>query len=210
MRLFIQAEESSALLWFCQILIALSVCTVLVAVFMDFYHFDARANTARQQRSFVATGSMFGFYLIYYLVIMLHIGTWPHLQSLAGIVSGTIMIICGAAMNIIGRLQLGSNWANQIKIYSDHRLVRHGVYALVRHPLYASLMLMMLGGSLTYVNWLSALLTIGIFIPMMNYRARQEETLLLTTFPEYAEYCLKTGRFFPRLDIKGGMPSGKL
>jgi len=43
------------------------------------------------------------------------------------------------------------------------------------------------------------LLTVFGFIPMMYYRAKQEEKLLIQEFPEYPAYMKKTGMFFPRL-----------
>jgi len=70
---------------------------------------------------------------------------------------------------------------------------------VVRHPLYASIMLMLFGGSIAYRNWLSAVLTAFVFIPFMYYRAKQEETLLQEEFTEYEEYKNTTGMFFPKL-----------
>lgn len=109
------------------------------------------------------------------------------------------MIVIGTVINIIGRIQLKSNWANHIKIYKNHSLINRGIYKVVRHPLYASIMLMLFGGSIAYRNWLSAVLTAFVFIPFMYYRAKQEETLLQEEFTEYEEYKNTTGMFFPKL-----------
>ena len=177
--------------------ISLSVVAVLIAIFVDFVRYDSKSEIKKSKRSVVATGSMFAFYVVYYLVIRLWWGSL-YVKDIPVILLGTVMIVAGAVINIVGRVQLKANWANHIKIYDDHTLVQQGVYRVVRHPLYASLMLMFLGGSLAYRNWLSAVLTIGIFIPFMYYRAQQEETLLREEFPEYADYQQQVGMFFPR------------
>jgi protein-S-isoprenylcysteine O-methyltransferase Ste14 len=94
---------------------------------------------------------------------------------------------------------LGKNWANQIKIYSKHTLITKGVYKIVRHPLYASLIWIFYACSVLYLNWLAFLLNTLIFVPMMNYRAKQEEELLEKQFKDYKRYKNKVGRFFPKL-----------
>ena len=43
------------------------------------------------------------------------------------------------------------------------------------------------------------LAALGVFLPAMAYRARQEETALAAEFPAYAEYRRRTGMFFPKL-----------
>jgi len=182
----------------CEAIITLSVFAVFAAITADFINYDKKTDVKKSRRSFVATGSMFGFYAVYYIVLRLGLGSLNLLNTPA-IIAGTAAIAAGAAMNISGRLSLKGNWANHIKIYGDHKLVNRGVYKFIRHPLYASIMLMLSGGSLAYRNWLSAALTAFVFIPFMYYRARQEEALLIAELPGYGEYMRITGMFFPKL-----------
>ncbi len=182
----------------CSSVITLSVISVFVAIAIDFLLYNERSATKCKKKSIVATGSMVGFYLVYYLVIRFHIGTIHH-KSVFLVILGTTMIAIGAVINLLGRLHLGSNWANHIKIYEEHVLITSGAYSIVRHPLYSSIMLMLLGGSLAYRNYLSLLLTALVFIPFMYYRAKQEETLLSQEFENYQEFKSKTGMFFPRI-----------
>lgn len=183
-------------------LISLSVGSVLLAVFIDFIMFDSKQEIKRSKQSIVATGSMLGFFALYYSVIALKLGC-VRSGGLLLVAIGTAMIVTGAVINILGRLQLKGNWANHIKIYHEHILVDEGVYCLVRHPLYASLMLMLFGGSTVYRNWMSAVMTAFIFVPFMYYRAKQEEVLLREEFSEYKDYARNTGMFFPKLRKKG-------
>jgi len=183
-------------------IITLSVTAVFIAIAADFILLDKRKDTKKEKKSIVATGTMVMYYLFYYLIIRSKLGEISIEGRPLGrfiIISGTLFIVLGAILNIWGRLQLKSNWANQIKIYKDHSLITTGSYSLVRHPLYASLMLMLFGGSLVYMNYLSAVLTVMIFIPFMYYRAKQEEALLMQQFEDYSDYKRKTGMFFPKI-----------
>lgn len=174
------------------LLISLSVLAVFVAIFIDFMKFGNR-KSKNSKHSFVATGTMFIFFFLYYIVIVSKLFAIPTNWWVK--IIGTIMIITGAIINILGRRYLGQNWANHIKIYDNHTLITTGVYKICRHPLYSSIMLMLFGGSVVFGNWLTAILTAGVFIPMMNYRAKQEEQMLIQKFLEYKEYMKKTRRF---------------
>ena len=175
-----------------------SIVAVFAAILLDFIKYDDKNAVKKGSRSIVATGSMIGFFVVFCVVIYLRWGSVDS-NNLAIIIAGTSMIAAGSAINIMGRLQLKGNWANHIKIYDGHILVRRGIYKIIRHPLYASIMLMLFGGSAAYRNWLSAALTAFIFIPFMYYRAKQEEKLLREEFAEYQEYMKTAGMFFPKL-----------
>jgi protein-S-isoprenylcysteine O-methyltransferase Ste14 len=42
-------------------------------------------------------------------------------------------------------------------------------------------------------------LTLFIFLPMMIYRAKQEEQLLSERFPDYKDYKKKVSMFIPKI-----------
>jgi protein-S-isoprenylcysteine O-methyltransferase Ste14 len=143
---------------------------------------------------------MVAFFVVFYLLIRLRIGEirLPSVPlRVALVVAGLLLIVCGCWVNIAGRFALGGNWADQVTIYSDQSLVTTGVYGLVRHPLYASLVWMFLGASLVYVNLAAFLANALVFTPFMYYRARREEGLLRAEFPAYAEYGARVGMFLP-------------
>ncbi|MBA2277395.1 MAG: isoprenylcysteine carboxylmethyltransferase family protein [Chloroflexia bacterium] len=77
-------------------------------------------------------------------------------------------------------------------------LVRHGPYALVRHPLYAAYMLTYVLIALPRVGpWALLLVIVGITGELL--RARNEERILAASFADYAEYAAVTPRFVPRI-----------
>lgn len=176
---------------------------VAAAIVADFraYHRQTR-GVVRSDRSLVETGSMTGFFLVYYLVLRFEILRLepPAAMQPILIALGLALLVAGVVVNVWGRVLLGSNWANQIKIYEGHTLVTKGPFAVVRHPLYASLTWIFVGASLMYSNPLALVLTIAVFVPMMYARASKEDTLLGESFgDEYQEYRRRTGMLFPKV-----------
>lgn len=112
---------------------------------------------------------------------------------------GLLLFYGGILVNLWGRKWLGANWSDQIRIRETHVLVQSGIYRWIRHPLYASTIGMLLGAGLVYTNGLVLALTLLGFVPMMIFRARQEEAQLSAIFPEYDDYRQRAGMFLPRL-----------
>jgi len=181
----------------------IGVCAALVlgAVVFNVAESHKAGPVAQRQRSPVATATMLLFVAVLYLIVRLRVGAAPVQSPAVALLlaySGALMFVVGCIVNLKGRVRLGQNWADHVTIYRAQTLVTGGVFGFVRHPLYASLIWMFYGASLSYRNWAAALATTLIFVPMMHYRARQEESMLEQRFPGYARYRSRVGRFFPR------------
>jgi protein-S-isoprenylcysteine O-methyltransferase Ste14 len=105
--------------------------------------------------------------------------------------------LCGLAFAMVGRLQLGRNWADleDYTILPDQMLVARGLYRYVRHPIYAGDVVLLMGLELALNSWL----VLGV-VPVVLVVVRQafaEEHLLQRVLPGYAEYCTRTKRFIP-------------
>ena len=83
---------------------------------------------------------------------------------------------------------------------AEHKLITHGPYRWVRHPMYTALFIMGLGWLLLTANWATgAPLMISILL-LVGLRVKNEEAMLIEMFgDEYQEYMRPTGRFLPRL-----------
>lgn len=199
------ASPEARLLFAASTVIACCVAAVLFAVLANFLNAARSGEVERQRKSPVETGTMLTYMVAYYLLVKSRAGTvavpgFGLLCALTGI--GLGLVAAGAAVNILGRLRLGTNWANQVTVYEAQTLVTTGVYGLVRHPLYASLIAMFIGVALAYHNAAALAATLLVFVPAMRYRASQEEALLADRFPEYSAYQRRVGRLFPRLGGK--------
>lgn len=180
-------------------LVSLLVLVVLVgAVVSNFQRFKAE-RASRVQRSPVATCSMSLFAVLFYLTLRFQWGSLlgPGLIGLRA--PGLLLMVLGMIVNVQGRMVLAGNWSDHVRIYDDHDLIQSGPFRYVRHPLYASLIWVFVGASLSYCNPLALIETTLIFVPAMHYRARLEEQALREQFGgAYRDYCGHTFRFFPR------------
>ncbi|MBT3464806.1 isoprenylcysteine carboxylmethyltransferase family protein [archaeon] len=183
------------------LIIILSTCAILISILINFIESSEKNIVKKEKKSIVETGTMMLFFLVYYSFIKLSIGKIIINQNFHIVLTiiGLIIIIIGTILNIVGRFYLGKNWANHIKIYKNHKLIKKGPYSIVRHPLYASLIWIFYAGSFIYLNYFSFIANTLIFIPFMYYRAKQEETLILENFKEYKKYQSDVGMFFPKL-----------
>jgi len=184
------------------IILGLAVLVIFTAILINFIESRTISQTKKEKKSIVETGTMILFFLFFYAIIRFRIGNIPNNDipfRLSLMFICWIIIILGIYFNIKGRFALGKNWANQIRIYKKQTFVTNGVYGIVRHPLYASLIWMFYAASILYLNYIAFLMNTLIFIPFMYYRAKQEEQMLRQQFKNYKEYANKVGMFFPKL-----------
>lgn len=99
---------------------------------------------------------------------------------------------------ILGAMaQMGRILSPFPKPKAQAQLIRNGVFALMRHPIYTGLFLAALGYAL-YSN--QAWRLVGAFLILMffYFKSSYEEQNLKAYFLDYEEYAAQTGRFFPK------------
>jgi protein-S-isoprenylcysteine O-methyltransferase Ste14 len=106
------------------------------------------------------------------------------------------------ALLLWGRLALGRNYFVSTgfgaQLFSEHQLVTSGPFAIVRHPMYAGLILAAVGSLLIYTTWTTVYF--ACFAPLVFIRAWREEQVLAEEFGEqWKEYCKRVPAFIPRL-----------
>ncbi len=107
---------------------------------------------------------------------------------------GLFLIISGSVPFVWGHVELG--WRTHMPSVKD-TLVRHGLYAYVRHPIYA--------GGFAILAGLSLIRPTLAFVPAcilgfiwLIVQARLEEIDLLRRMPDYKDYMKQVPRFLPR------------
>jgi protein-S-isoprenylcysteine O-methyltransferase Ste14 len=95
---------------------------------------------------------------------------------------------------------LGHNWSVSLDLRERHTLVTTGVYAMVRHPMYAGFWLMALAQLLLLPNWIAGPAGLIGFGILFFGRVRREEDMMIAAFgEEYRAYMTRTARVVPWL-----------
>ena len=93
---------------------------------------------------------------------------------------------------------LGRQFRIQAGLYHDHELVRHGPYGLVRHPIYASLLMMSIVTGLLLTPWLWLMIAAAIHVAGTEIRVHTEERLLASRFGEqFSTYKKSVPAYLP-------------
>ena len=111
-------------------------------------------------------------------------------------------IIFGLALWVfrISHKELGRNWSITLEIREKHKLVCSGPYAIIRHPMYTSFLLIALGQALLLSNWVVGLAGLIGFAILFSLRVNKEERMMLENFgPQYSAYMERTKRIIPYL-----------
>ena len=99
----------------------------------------------------------------------------------------------------LSHADLGRNWSPGLEVRESHELVTNGIYARIRHPMYAAIWISALAQPLLIHNWIAGFLVVPSFAAMWLIRVPREEAMMRETFgTAYDAYCRQTGRLFPR------------
>ena len=94
---------------------------------------------------------------------------------------------------------IGNNISPTSATRKQHKLITHGPYRWIRHPLYTIGAITFISLGLLADNWFIILSGVLVFV-VMAIRTPKEEANLIEKFgDEYKEYMKRTGRFWPRL-----------
>jgi protein-S-isoprenylcysteine O-methyltransferase Ste14 len=99
-------------------------------------------------------------------------------------------VVCGviaAALGWTSVTHLGRQFRFHAGLYHDHVLVKTGPYGMVRHPIYASLLAILLCTLFLLTPWQWILISLAVFICGTEIRVHSEERLLASRFGEQFE-----------------------
>lgn len=110
----------------------------------------------------------------------------------SGIAISTIAII----LFVTAKLNLGEQYSPCFDSFVPQDIIRDGLYKHVRHPIYTSNIILLIGMSIASGSlWI----IINIMVLTVYYvlSAYKEEEILMKRFPLYQEYMNKTNMFIP-------------
>jgi len=111
--------------------------------------------------------------------------------------TGLIFIFLGVTIGVlaINKNNLG-NFNIRSDIKDDCTLITSGIYKYIRHPMYTSVLVSMLGVLLIYIN-IYEIVIYGVLLLNMLVKMFYEESLWLCESQEYKEYTKNTKRLIP-------------
>ena len=118
--------------------------------------------------------------------------TWPR----GWLALGAILFAIGAVFGVTGVRALGRRRTPYPKPIQDAPLVQSGVYRIVRHPLYSSLIFLSVGWSLFWSSWITLWVSLGLAV-VLDAKSRREERWLHEKFTGYHSYRQRVRRFIP-------------
>jgi len=118
----------------------------------------------------------------------------------ARIVASMVLAPAATVFGWLAVRHLGKQLRILAGLYADHELIRTGPYAVVRHPVYASLFMMLLATGLLFARWPMLLLGVALYIAGTEIRIHAEEGLLRERFgQEFEDYRRKVPGYLPFL-----------
>lgn len=111
-------------------------------------------------------------------------------------VLGGLIVITAGAVVIMGALALGRNLTPFPRPIPGGHLITHGIYGIVRHPLYMAAIIGTFGWGLMIANLLDIGLVTVVFL-FVDLKSRREEEWLLEAYPEYASYRRRVKKLIP-------------
>jgi len=172
-----------------------TIISVSWAVFWIYWSFATprRLPTKRKAaRAFTVLNT--GFLYLGFLLILLGrsapglLGLLVVPQTILIDVIGTVVVIAGVAFAIWSRQSLKNNWSGVVVITEGQQFIQTGPYAIVRHPIYAGMLLALFGTTLV-ASTVGSLLGFVLAIISLWQKAYVEEQFLMVEFgDQYANY----------------------
>ncbi len=115
---------------------------------------------------------------------------WTHTPSWVQVLGAFLILVAYVGWGTV--LKANSFAATEIRVQKerDQKVISDGPYAIVRHPMYAYVVPMMVGTSFL-LGSLWGLLGIVLILPLLAARALGEEAMLFEGLPGYREYSEK-------------------
>jgi protein-S-isoprenylcysteine O-methyltransferase Ste14 len=110
--------------------------------------------------------------------------------------TGWGLMLLAFAVLVLAQVQMGAAW----RIGIDERatpLVTHGLYQVVRNPIYTAMDLMLAGAVLVAPSAWTVAAALGVAIALALQTRLEEQHLLALHGPTYRAYASRVGRFVP-------------
>lgn len=123
---------------------------------------------------------------------------WLTAPSPATRAGGVLPLLAGGGLMLLSALHLGRNLTPATTPIPGGEMVERGVYAWMRHPMYAGLILVLWGTAWLGGNWRMGVLTALVALLYFDRKAAAEERKLVLRYPGYSDYMRRVPKLIPR------------
>ena len=177
-------------------IIVFLICVCVIGVYLTIYDPAllerrknvgpaAEQNVAQRIIMSIAFVSIFG--LLVYCALDYRFA-WSPVPGWVSLL-GDVLIALGLFINLLV-FKENSYGGSTVQTFDAQKVISTGPYALVRHPMYAGVLIMMLGVPLALDAWRGFAIFV-ILLPGLVWRILDEEKLLMKDLPGYSEYTQK-------------------
>ena len=122
---------------------------------------------------------------------------WSPVAPVVSVIANAVIMLSFLLFFLV--MKSNTYAASTIQVEEGQPVVSTGLYAYVRHPMYAGALLLLVAMPLALGSWWSVLLLVPFF-PVLVWRILDEEIFLRENLPGYAEYMQRVRyRLVPRV-----------
>jgi len=123
---------------------------------------------------------------------------WARNPSVVRIIPAVCFLILADLLSWTSARTLGRQWRFDAGLNADHELVQSGAYRFIRHPIYASMLCMLLGTGLLITPAPLLLVSVVLVVIGLEIRIRIEDALLASRFgEEFRAYQRRVPAYLP-------------
>ena len=175
-------------------------------VFVAYWIVSAlQTNRTQRQESFAWRYGVMAFEVAGFVLLFSGVGNVGVLgrhvfaRNVSLRILGIALVWIGIGLAVWARWHLGQYWSGRITIKQDHKLIRTGPYARLRHPIYSGLDLAALGTALDVDRW-RCVAGLCVFVLGFWIKANREEAMLAAQFgADFEAHRQHTGFLLPHL-----------
>ena len=182
--------------------VALLATIVMIAIRAPHGQRSRGVPVAKSRKGPLETALLTGAWLGFLLPLLWIATPWLEIADYplrpAPLTAGVIVLAVGLWIFHRSHADLGTNWSITLEVREGHRLVTHGIYRRIRHPMYLGLLLHSAGLAAAVPNWIAGPAYLVSFLPLFALRLLPEERMMREEFgAAYDAYAAATKRLVP-------------
>ncbi len=156
--------------------------------------------TNKKNLSVFGIGPFLIFYTILYSFILKFLAIKIHTYFIIDVIPNLFFQISGIILLLLGGIFLIISIFTFVKEFNKGKLIKTGIYAFVRNPIYSSFICLIVPGIIVFTKSL-LLMSIPVFMyfAFMILIKNEEKQLERLFGQEYLEYKSKVGSIMPKL-----------